>query len=70
MHRKPTVVTTVVPTETAISVAELADPGLPEAPVSPAIPSIAKASTSRGDYGPRDGVEYADRTKRRKRTGK
>lgn len=41
-----------------------------DAPVSPAVVAEKAARGARGDYGPRNGVEYADRTKRRKATGK
>lgn len=40
------------------------------APVSPAVVAEKAAGGARGDYGPRNGVEYADRTKRRKVNGK
>lgn len=58
--------------EPAISVADLVSPDLPEAPKSPAVvPAAPSQRGTRGDYGPRDGKpEYADRTARRKRTGK
>lgn len=67
---------------TAISVAELESPALPEAPVSPAvsaaIPSAPAAANvaadedgaPRGPYGPRDGQRYSKRHDRRLRNGR
>lgn len=51
------VVATVIATQPEM--AELESPDLPEAPVSPAVKG------SRQPYGPRDGVEYSERHKRR-----
>lgn len=56
--------------ESAIS-AELESPE-PEGtqPPAPAAHRVPRQRRPRGDYGPRDGEEYAERTERRKRTGR